>query len=516
MPQKLSQCLPVVKEFSQEDLHILEASDKEQKSFHAFVKRSRKCSEEEKRALGTTTVEEFMMAWDSALKHKEQYEQKRTGGIRRGFLDSAAAMSDVLDNMNPILEVVRDSAGPFGGLAVGTIAKNRVTLEGDIGETFRIIRDRLPALKMYQSIHTEGTELDRSLQSKIVRTYGYFMEFSMSASKFYLKGGWHRWLKVLGPPTTLQQRMSSVKDAVAEIQTCSVELSHRSIDMIKDQNIRLHQKLESMERHRDSDRIHTIQMALGLGTYSGEKELDVLHRYTRDTQAEINLYQGYLEVMQGKPLTSFTEDNSEFRSWMLCPHSCMLILAGYNHETRYHQCWLSPVALHMIQELSKQQCDPYAFYLLGHREDDSVRRVLSCLIIQFLQGDCPILRNETQYNELRTELQGYQLALDSSREDREHLEQLERVFQRVLNTIDPTKAIWIILDRVDQCIPTRKHTQSKRLLQSLVHVLESTTVRIRVLAVVNAWDWLVDEQIDELGQTRPDTVLLYSGYQSQE
>jgi hypothetical protein len=85
---------------------------------------------------------------------------------------------------------------------------------------------------------------------------------------------------------------------------------------------------------------------------------------------------------------------------------------------------------------------------------------------------------------------------------------LRKAAVRILKMIDQDKTIWIILDRVDQCRSnTVKH--QKMLIKALVYLLENATVRIRILAIVNGYDWPVEDQQDELGANNQSSVIVH-------
>lgn len=91
---------------------------------------------------------------------------------------------------------------------------------------------------------------------------------------------------------------------------------------------------------------------------------------------------------------------------------------------------------------------------------------------------------------------------------------LEKVALRVLKTFDASQTVHIILDRVDRCNGEVQNRHRKQLLRSLVHLTENATVRVRVLAVVNGYDWgALEEQLDELGRTNSWSVIFDKVYQ---
>ncbi len=215
--------------------------------------------------------------------------------------------------------------------------------------------------------------------------------------------------------------------------------------------------------------------------------------------------------MRGPCLEEFMK-HTKIREW-LEHSSSMLILVGCNNESvhRAGHCWLSPVALHIVaKSMESSQADPCAFYVLGLRDGDLFPQVLLSIIIQLLRLNRQALQNESQYAELRAEIREYRGATIAGSESHEEpkYDLLQKVALRVLGMFDPTKTVLIILDRVDRC-KVAPIDHRKKLLMSLVHVVENAKARVRVLAVVNKHDWTVEDYVDELGNKDPRSVVLH-------
>ncbi|KAL4742470.1 hypothetical protein BDV11DRAFT_167108 [Aspergillus similis] len=505
---------------------ILKDLDNVQQQFHADIKRSRKYCKGEKDALQFTSIDD---AWTFLAIKKGEYDEQRNHGVKRlqkRTVEFAAAFNGILENMRPILEVTSNLASPSGSLAVGTVcffftvAKTRVAMETQIWETLLEIRDRLPGLKMYEHIYSGSTDLEQALQSKIVQAYAHFMKFIISAIKFYDGDSMRRWVKALGQPTNLADHVSNVKRAVVEVRLCCEEILNRNItsimsvtmeqkdtiDELKKKITDLNGMIEGLQEKSANSKLFNIRESLGLGTYKTEDEIQKLQKYARYLPKDLSQNQDALARKQNDYFTNFRNKDPTFQSWRFSSHSRMLILSGYNENYQSHQCWLSPVALHMIEELLKQDKEPYAFYILGHSDDDSLYRVLSCLIAQLLASNPHALNKESQYSNLRDAVSEYRKArLEQSKAD-EQIRWLESALVSVLDMFNPVTAVWIILDRVDKCTPMLKYRESKRLLKTLVRAIKTSTVNVRVLAAVNGWNLKEEKYVDELEQTKTGTV----------
>lgn len=175
--------------------------------------------------------EDFESFWKTTQGARAQYDAKRESGMGRaakGMTNLAASAHDILQNISPILELVRDFGAPYGGMAIGTIcfvfvvrfpatalfakdwlglrlsnveqvARNRARMEEQIATTFSNIKDRLPGIKVYQRIYADDHELDRELQTKIVEAYNNFVGFCMEAFEFYTRGGLRKLLRTTHP-----------------------------------------------------------------------------------------------------------------------------------------------------------------------------------------------------------------------------------------------------------------------------------------------------------------------------
>ncbi|GKT56542.1 hypothetical protein ColTof4_08913 [Colletotrichum tofieldiae] len=134
-------------------------------------------------------------------------------------------------------------------------------------------------------------------------------------------------------------------------------------------------------------------------------------------------------------------------------------------------------------------------------------------MIQLLTTNRRALRNDAIYNELKAKIQRYSL----ERNDIEHTiisekasKQLQKVLLEVLNMFGREQTVWIVVDRPDQCKRRPGPNHQKKLVKALVNLVESANVKIRILLVVNGHDWRVNEQIDEFGQQKENSVVVHT------
>lgn len=276
---------------------------------------------------------------------------------------------------------------------------------------------------------------------------------------------------------------------------------------------------KELQEANAAERLRELQSLLNLGTYSRENELKLLRKYRQDVEKYFELQSLHLERMEGARLASFHE-SPEVRGWRTSSHSCMLVISAYNDESLYssRECWLSPVALDVVASFEGvENPDPLAFYILMYKDSDSLPRVLSCIALQLLTLKPKGLQDQGQYAELCAELEEYREQVpsgitDSPRtgiaEETNANSHIQKVLLRILNLFDGTKTVWIVVDRADRCKGHRM-----KLLKAFASLVKEAKVKVRVLVVVNGYDWKVDDEIDELRQREDKSVVLKIGRQ---
>lgn len=214
--------------------------------------------------------------------------------------------------------------------------------------------------------------------------------------------------------------------------------------------------------------------------------------------------------MRGSRLEVFKQ-HQDIQQWQNSTYAHLLVLVGYNnhakHRSRY--CWMSPFALHLIEEhQTAQSADMHAFCIVKQSEPHALPNVLSSIIFQLLLQNRRALRDENQTQELHRELRTISSTTDTDlEEDQDSLDTyqvgvLQRAAVRVLSMLDPNKVIWIIIDRADRCNGRSKFDYQKRLLQALVYIVENTDAKVKILSISNGHDGTINDRADELGQTK--------------
>lgn len=210
----------------------------------------------------------------------------------------------------------------------------------------------------------------------------------------------------------------------------------------------------------------------------------------------------------------------DYQSWTRSEDSCLLILSGYNNKSIVHldQCWLSPVAMAMISELRLSPSHLiYAYYVFG-QQGESLYRPFSVILLQLLRQKRRVLRNESQCDELRAELYELQKYIHGDNKvmeaDEERISALHKVALRVMGFFDESETVHVILDRVDRCCDLKKSADHRKpLLKALIKMVEASRCKLRVLVVINGYQWSVERQRDELEEKMSGKVIVHTAEQ---
>lgn len=220
--------------------------------------------------------------------------------------------------------------------------------------------------------------------------------------------------------------------------------------------------------------------------------------------------------MRGSRLDSF-KSCKDYQSWITSEKSCLLILSGYNNESIAYldQCWLSPVAMAMITDLSQNFSGPIYAYYIFPQQGELLYHALSVILLQLLRQKSQALANETQGGELRTELcelQKYEQAGKNPTEtEGKRLSAFDKVILRVISFFDESETVHIILDRADRCCDLKREIDHRKaLLQALVKMVEAARFKLKVLVVINAIQWRVETRQDELEVKMKERVIIHT------
>jgi hypothetical protein len=104
---------------------IVKRSDSDQRTLRGFIEHAGKLSPKEKAALNVHSVPEFRRFWTSTLDAKKAFENSHSHGVGlagKQFQSVASYAVDILQNMDPLIQIIKDFGAPYGGMAIGTIS----------------------------------------------------------------------------------------------------------------------------------------------------------------------------------------------------------------------------------------------------------------------------------------------------------------------------------------------------------------------------------------------------------
>ncbi|KAI1359171.1 hypothetical protein F5Y08DRAFT_349924 [Xylaria arbuscula] len=493
----------------------LRKSEQNQYELREHFKDTLKFSKTELSALELDTEEKFREFWNESIVAKKQFDARRNRGFRKGAKNFVNAATVAWTSITPVLEILRGAGEPFSNIAFGTvafaftIAANRENMERRIVATLKCIEDRRPGIQLYRNAYQENGETNSRLQQAIADAYISFIEFCIATVTFHTRTSISRWFKALGPSTSLDDTVPRVEEAILNIRLICEELLNKNVAELKIHN-------RDLRRDNDSYKLEYIRNVMDLPPHSDATEYGNLERAREDVKREYRDWYARLRT-PNDPLAS-VRNNQVFLSWRTSSKHRILLLIGYNKVKQARHCWLSPIALDLITEGNPpKQEDLYVSYLLNTMASNKRFEHVACsLLFRLLSAHPHVLRDGEQYSELQAELQSYKSAIDAHSQLQTTQTLLTTIALRVLNMFDPSKTVWIIVDRIDECRnepedKSRQETRNlhrKTLLKFLVRLVEdeSLRVKVRVLGVVNGLDWRAEEHRDEIDQMKKESI----------
>lgn len=159
----------------------------------------------------------------------------------------------------------------------------------------------------------------------------------------------------------------------------------------------------------------------------------------------------------------------------------------------------------MIRVLRNSPVHPiYAYYVFAPRGDELLYRAFSVIFLQLIRQKREVLRNKSVCDELRAELielQKYERGDEKvvRTEEDERIAALHKVALRVVDFFEESEIVYVFLDRVDRCCDLKRRADHRKpLLKALVKMVEAARCKLRVLVVVNGYQWSVEQRLDEL------------------
>lgn len=271
------------------------------------------------------------------------------------------------------------------------------------------------------------------------------------------------------------------------------------------------------------DRLSVLRGLLGLPVYEAKKNYELLLQYEEDHEYLTSNGNKKLETMGMARIEELQKDQ-RWMDWRTSPESSLLFLAGYNHDVGFGQCWLSPAAIHLVKTMyNKPPSDAgvFAFYILGLRskqqKDEHLTEVLAHVLIQLLSQQLWALQDGDISDDLQAAFERYATVVATATEDPkntfrkpQNMEIVQTAALKVFNLFyhenpEKQKTVWIIIDRLD-----RVKEPPGRLLEVLEYLVANAKVKVKILAVVNGWDWPdLRDVVRSLAEKRDEGVIVY-------
>lgn len=235
-----------------------------------------------------------------------------------------------------------------------------------------------------------------------------------------------------------------------------------------------------------------------------EKNYEILLEYETDHAYFTSDGNRRLETM-GETRIEELQKSQRWLDWRASPESSLLFLVGYNHDRYFEQCWVSPVATHLVKTMYNQQptsdTDIYAFYILGRRpptrNSEHLTQVLGHILVQLLSQQLGALQDGEKWDELQAAFEPYASVVAAAMDDPKNtfrkpknMEIVKTAAVKVMDLFSPEKnqeqkTIWIIIDRLDRIIEP-----PVRLLEVLEYLVKNAKVKVKILVVASGWDWV--------------------------
>jgi len=270
-----------------------------------------------------------------------------------------------------------------------------------------------------------------------------------------------------------------------------------------------------MQDGDDNTRLRKVRRLFRLDTFSEEtqrRELEI-HRQSLSSDEELNV--DYLQQMRGRGLELF-KNHLDYQQWYKSRQQ-MLIIYGCNNESvsDSDHCWMSPLALSMIENLSQEK-EMHAYSVLP-QAGRLIYDVFPAILLQLLRRKVSAMRDEDRFNELCSELEALQEfenrgpKLETYEIDK--LEALHRVGLRVIDFFNENDSIYIIVDRVDRCRDFKTIDHRKLLLECLRRLADGAKCGLKILVVVDKRGWPKNYEENIRREVKSGKVVIHTAEQ---
>lgn len=457
------------------------------------------------RGLKCRTDDDFVRhVTESAEQAENNFRRRRQRGWRvwsRKFETFSVNARGFMDDLNPVLDIVKGVGSPYTGLAIGTVSilfgivASKKATDDQMSSAITRVKDRLPGFQVYQRIYTLDTELGVGLQKDILLAYTAFIDLVVEATNYYLKPGYRRWLNAVFLPNKFQELGVQVDDSIQSVRRRCEELLSLKVDQIKEQNMNLQGKVQilndvikELRVAQSNNNLSKLRHQLQLDHWSPGVHLQSFkeHKMSFYREREQEDYIVFTQ-MSGKFLREW-KHGKDFRQWAAERRSSIMILVGENNsnidEGKRH-CWASPLVWNIFEELQERQ-DVTAFDFCSVQNPEGVSDITIRILYQLLSAKKEALETDNTLAALQAKIKAY----NSCSDEDSKLSALRALAQPIFKLFNQEETVYVLLDRMNMC----EGIYQKELLNLFADIISLSACTIKFLAVANRGPfWSIDD-----------------------
>lgn len=103
---------------------VVERCETQQRDFRAKITTAGRFTRAEQSALEIESRDAFKAFWEATLSDKNTFDMKHQQRGRRAatqVVSLSASAHDMLQSIDPLVNIIKDLGAPYGGMAIGTI-----------------------------------------------------------------------------------------------------------------------------------------------------------------------------------------------------------------------------------------------------------------------------------------------------------------------------------------------------------------------------------------------------------
>lgn len=226
------------------------------------------------------------------------------------------------------------------------------------------------------------------------------------------------------------------------------------------------------------------------------------------------------EQMSGRRLQAFKE-TQQYQEWIQANDSQMFILSGNNEPSEWDasNCWVSPIALDLLQEPPKADNGGSIvshFLLRRPVPRDLIYEIIPVILLRLLRKNPMATRKENKFSDMLSAIRTLKALERQEISDKTMADKREKalvvVARKVIELFDRNETIYVVVDRVDRCM-IDPVDQRMAILRVLVSMVEAAQCQLKVLVINSANSWSVNGHDREFGQHKKNSVIMHTEQQ---